>query len=440
MKILVWIINLSLLVYTTNAQPASDSLNYPRIGRPCPDFALRNIKYFSKDQATLSDFKGKWLLLSFWNKFCPGCIASFPRENRWHEKYAEKLQFISVAIQDKEGEIGSMFKRYRQRENLTFPITFDSLLANKWQIFAGPYFILIDPDGIVKARCYLPETVLEQFMEGGAPIIPPYDKFAHYDFEKDQRREFDESKPFLVDDNGGKDGQFSYRSMISEFACTTQLSKEITDEAQIKNTGQFSLIGQPLFILYNYAFYGSKWPPEGFEAAPIIDVKSKDSMLFKYTSFGYDVCENAFSYNLNMPSSKISLEKVMKIMQQDLGNYFGFRATIEERKFPGWKLVAVNEAKEKLKSRGGKSQVRTTSETEDYFARNIPWSQFVNDFKRNSGFRKLIDSTGISGNTDIKLHCSFFVKSEVLTALKANGLDLVPIEITKKALVIKGEE
>jgi len=430
---------LSISFFAIQAQPASDSLNYPRIGRPCPDFALRNIKYFSKGQATLNDFKGKWLLLSFWNKFCPGCVGAFPKENRWFKKYADKMQFVSIAIQDPEKEIEPMFERYKKRENLSFPVSFDSSLAKRWDIYAGPYFMLIDPAGIVRASAYLPDIVLEQFLEGKSPKVPSYGYY-HYDFEKDPRIPLDESKPFLVNNNGGKDDQFSYRSLISELDCTAQRGfVEPTSDDQMKKTGQFSMVGWPLICLYNYAYLGSIWPSsDGYSREPAIEVTNRDSALFNYTSFGNTVCEHGYSYAFTLPVSKFTKEKLMKCMQEDLERYFNFKVSIEQRKFPGpFILVATGKTKAKLKSRGGISSVHQTSELEDYFAKNISLDQFIKDFKIASGYRDLVDSTGITGNIDIDLHCYFGNKSERLAALRANGLDLIPTDVTKKILVIK---
>jgi len=436
MKISVLPFAFCLLIATASAQPASDSLNYPRIGRPLPEFVLRHIKYFSKTQALSTDFKGKWLLLSFWNKKCAGCVASFPEENRWFHKYSDRMQFISVAIQDPQNEIEPMFERYKKSENLNFPVSFDSLLASRWDIFAGPYFLLVDPDGIVRQRAYMTEHLLEQFLDGKSPKVPPVGIYP-YDFENDPLMPNDHNKPFLVNNNGGRDDQFSYRSLISEFDCTTQHDCGPTEDDKMKNTGQFSMIGWPILFLYNYAFFGSLHPPSNEFASTAVEIRSKDSILFKYADYIGSTCENAFSYNLNMPPSKINKEKVMKIMRQDLENYFGFSAGIEERAFSGWKLLALD--KNKLKSKGGKKEVRRTSTTQDYFARNISWDDFLNDFRRD-GFREFIDSTGITGNIDINLRCSFVIRQEKLDALRANGLAMVPVSVTKKVLVIRDVE
>jgi len=423
-------------------QPASDSLNYPRIGRPCPDFTLRNIKYFSKKQARLKDFKGKWLLLSFWNKGCAACVASFPKENQWFARYGDKMQFISIAIQDSEKQIEPMFERYKEREGLQFPVSFDSMLAKRWMIYAGPYFILIDPDGTVRSRLSMDEDLLEQFLSGRSPKIPSYNKWDHYDFETDPRIPFTPEKPFLVNDNGGIDSLFSYRSLISEFDCITQVpafypfihdSKNLNYGEDALKQGRFQLLGYPLLYLYSLAWLGAVSPGfankeenEGYDEKVVLKVK--DSSLFKFTD-----CDNLFCYSLIMPPAKASPQKLMHIMSQDLENYFGYTASIEERKITAWKLVARD--KKMLITKGGKTTIQRTNKTEDFFATNIPMTKLVEEIKR--AFDDVSDGTGITENIDVNLRCSFVIRNDVLKALRSNGLDLVPVEAKKKVLVIR---
>jgi hypothetical protein len=64
-----------------NAQGNDEAKCYPEVGKPCPDFTLHNIEYYSKKEASVKDFRGKWLILDFWNKGCGACIASFPKIN-----------------------------------------------------------------------------------------------------------------------------------------------------------------------------------------------------------------------------------------------------------------------------------------------------------------------------------------------------------------------
>src|SRR5688572_9535860 len=89
-----------LLCGLLQAQPKkieADSIrHYPEVGDANLEFALTNIRYFSKKEASLADFKGKWLIVDFWTRWCPACIASFPKVDELKKKFEGKVQFILV--------------------------------------------------------------------------------------------------------------------------------------------------------------------------------------------------------------------------------------------------------------------------------------------------------------------------------------------------------
>src|ERR1700761_6504038 len=87
-----------------HAQAKGNNINEePIIGKPCPQFVIKNIHYFNKSQASNKDFLGKWLVLDFWSKHCGACVASFPRINSEYKALRGQVQYIMVGRQDKEG-------------------------------------------------------------------------------------------------------------------------------------------------------------------------------------------------------------------------------------------------------------------------------------------------------------------------------------------------
>jgi len=410
------------------SQAAEDSLNYPRIGQPCPDLVLHDIHYFPKKEAKISDFKGKWLMLIFWNKNCGGCIAHFPSENKMQQELGDKVQVMHIGMKDPEGQVESVYARYRERLKLELPCAFEPVTETSWTFVNGT--ILIDDRGIVRAKNgYISADEMKAFLSGHPPRLP-YDADYSYKFEKDPRVPFNNKQPFLVNGNGGADSNFAYRSLISEYDCMTQHGSE-SDIDKGLDDGRFQFLQCTVIRLYYYAWYGTAVPPDGknYSLYPILQLK--DSSLFQYSP-----CKNFFCYSLIMPKSRVTKTRVMHIMRQDLENYFGFKGSIEERQYVVWKLVASQKAKQALKTKGGPMKRAETSHSEDLFVRNYPWEKLFNDIGLIVG-TEVRDSTGITGNIDIKLHCSYAIKSEVRKTLHDNGLDLVPMDVTRKVLVIR---
>jgi thiol-disulfide isomerase/thioredoxin len=431
-----------MISFITMLRAQNENQNiYPKIGKMCPDFTLHNIGYFSQKEATSNNFRGKWLVLDFWNKFCGSCVESFPKVSQRQKIFGEKVQFMMVAIQDPEGQIEPMYARFREKENLIMPCAFDSLLANQWGIGACPHIIIIDDKGIVQGiTASLDSEQIQGFLNGEHPdlfhVFDPGDTVDH-------RISFDNGKPFLLNNNGGIDSEFLFRSILSRVNLSKQQSfaPEKIDESV--NTGRFQVVGVPLLYLYNYAYFGSLFPggyvgdsTHGkYANEPILEMK--DTSLFKYS---YNHNRGLFAYSLIMPADKVTRAGFQKTMQNDLLNYFGYEVRVEYRKFPIWRLVATDEAKAKLKTKGG-SEIYKATKT-GFTAQNWPFATLLSQLY--FGFQKdiIYDETGITGNIDITMANDVWPKAwvniqDAKKALHACGLELMPDQKEMKVLVIK---
>ncbi len=74
-----------------------------------PLFTLKNLE--GKD-VSLSEFRGKWVILDFWGSWCPWCIKGFPALKEAYSKYAGKLEIIGVDCRDSEEAWRTAVKRY----------------------------------------------------------------------------------------------------------------------------------------------------------------------------------------------------------------------------------------------------------------------------------------------------------------------------------------
>ncbi|MBQ6653395.1 MAG: TlpA family protein disulfide reductase [Prevotella sp.] len=69
-------------------------------GTEAPEFTLKTA---DGTEVSLSDFKGKTVVLDFWASWCPDCRKDIPEMKRLHEAYGDKVAFVSVSFDtDKE--------------------------------------------------------------------------------------------------------------------------------------------------------------------------------------------------------------------------------------------------------------------------------------------------------------------------------------------------
>lgn len=74
-----------------------------------PLFTLKNLE--GKD-VSLSDFRGKWVILDFWGAWCPWCIKGFPSLKEAYAKFDGKLEIIGIDCRDSDEAWRTAVKRY----------------------------------------------------------------------------------------------------------------------------------------------------------------------------------------------------------------------------------------------------------------------------------------------------------------------------------------
>ncbi len=74
-----------------------------------PAFTLKNLD--GKD-VSLSDFRGKWVILDFWGAWCPWCIKGFPSLKEAYKQYEGKLEIIGIDCRDSDEAWRAAVKRY----------------------------------------------------------------------------------------------------------------------------------------------------------------------------------------------------------------------------------------------------------------------------------------------------------------------------------------
>ena len=121
----------------------------PDIGSKAPDFTLENVY---GESISLSDFKGKIVMVNFWATWCGPCLAEIPHFQAIHEERdGTDLVFLAIDIQ----ESASTVKKFLDSNAVTFPILLDSQ-AKVAQLYclpaALPQTLFINAEGIIKAK------------------------------------------------------------------------------------------------------------------------------------------------------------------------------------------------------------------------------------------------------------------------------------------------
>jgi peroxiredoxin len=123
------------------------------IGNLAPDFTLKTI---SGESITLSDLRGKKVMLNFWATYCGACIVGFPLTRETYVKHGNNsgdIAVITVCIDARVDRIKAIENKYGDKYGpLDFPILLDeqTKTKNDYHIWAVPTTFFIDSQGIIK--------------------------------------------------------------------------------------------------------------------------------------------------------------------------------------------------------------------------------------------------------------------------------------------------
>lgn len=111
-----------------------------------PNFTFKDLE--GKD-VSLSDFKGKWVVIDFWGAWCPWCIKGFPKLKDAYEQYKSELEVIGVDCNDKEDAWRAAVKKYELPwVNVRNPLMGgESQILTDYAVQGFPTKVIVNPEG-----------------------------------------------------------------------------------------------------------------------------------------------------------------------------------------------------------------------------------------------------------------------------------------------------
>lgn len=113
-------------------------------GQMIPDFTATDI---TGKSISLSDYRGKYVLLNFWASWCGPCIAEMPNITAARKRYsADKLAMVFIT---EDSDIAAFEKSVKKYDIVGTHIFSTDALIKQYSAQAIPVLYLIDPDGKV---------------------------------------------------------------------------------------------------------------------------------------------------------------------------------------------------------------------------------------------------------------------------------------------------
>ena len=143
---------------------ADGSKGPPEVGAPLADFRLPDLQ---GRQVSLSEQRGKVVIVNFWATWCVPCRAEMPEIVRAYERYESSgLTVLAINLQEDPPEVESFVRQYAT----SFPVLLDrdGQVARVYHLRGVPATYIVDREGKTAAIQLGPMTaeLIEQKLKG----------------------------------------------------------------------------------------------------------------------------------------------------------------------------------------------------------------------------------------------------------------------------------
>ncbi|KQR66933.1 thioredoxin family protein [Pedobacter sp. Leaf176] len=333
-------------VQTTDPTLFSGGIN---VGQEVPDMLLEKVTWLrAKDKNTsaksLSEFKGKVLILDFWATWCAPCIAMNPKMEALQQQFDGQIQFLPVAYQSFE-EVNTFYNKL-EKQTGKYPllpmVAGDTVLVRLFPHQTLPHYVWIGADGIVKAitdgQAINAENINKLVTTGTLNLR----------IKKDEKTVYNPDEPLFF--AGANQDEGLFRSQLSCYLTGAGRGMykdvEVHMDAPLRRITARNLTMPELFRLA----YRKERKETLIEVPDTVQLEPKNIASMDFLDWLRK--GKAYCYELMVP---VQLRKNAYVLMQDqLKSFFSdYRIGLEKRKVKCLALVRTSKV-DKLRTSGGK--------------------------------------------------------------------------------------
>ena len=398
-------------------------------GAMLPPGKINNVINGKNGSIRLSSFKGKFIILSFWNQSCLSCIKDFPKLDSLQKTFKDDLQIIIVNRENKDSTLRFFEKRKRIKpphlpmitdgDHLHKLFTKDLTPFHAWFSKSGQLLYITDPGNLTADN-------IKSLLNGFSLSVKN---------QTDQQRN---DWPLDVNTNieTAHNGKPIYYSMLKPCDGINKRNAERLSDFT-EETIQVIKACNSIEQLFKSAYM--EFDKYSFSTPMQIIWEVEDSLLLSKNK--------VFTYELKLPLYQEQNRYI--IMQRDLSAYFNLHATVERRKVPTLVLCADGDLSNLLTKGQLPADNLFQSGLRNYIADSIramtnqPFSIFSSRIKGWVEYLlgiPFVDKVDLRSNIDIQLSelaIDPFNLAQLQLELKKYNLKIITAEEWVDVLVIK---
>jgi thiol-disulfide isomerase/thioredoxin len=139
----------SALACTPSEETAPDGTPMVPESEIAPEFTLERLE---GGEVTLSDLRGKTVIIDFWATWCPPCEFQVPELNAFYDAHqaSGEVEVLGISV-DTEGP--DVVGQWTTEKEVRYPILMGNEdLARRYGALGFPTLVIISPDGSIDSR------------------------------------------------------------------------------------------------------------------------------------------------------------------------------------------------------------------------------------------------------------------------------------------------